>query len=45
MFQVSNWSRRKLEIADRFRQSAPLPAEADPQLYTELLHQIGVANN
>ena len=45
MFQVANWSRRKLEIADAFRQSAPLPAEADPQLYTELLHQIGVANN
>ena len=29
MFQVADWSRRKLEIADAFRQVAPLPAEAE----------------
>ena len=45
MFQVADWSRRKLEIADAFRQAAPLPAEADPEFYTELLTQIGVSTN
>ena len=45
MFQVADWSRRKLEIADAFRQAAPLPAEADPEFYGKLLTQIGVCNN
>ena len=40
MFQVTNWSRRKLEIADAFRQASPLPAEA----YEALLAEIGVVN-
>ena len=45
MFQVADWSRRKLEIADAFRQAAPLPAEAEPEAYEALLTQIGVVNN
>ena len=45
MFQVADWSRRKLEIAGAFRQAAPLPAEADPEFYAELLTQIGVSTN
>ena len=45
MFPVANWSRRKLEIADAFRQAAPLPAEAEPVAYEALLTQIGVVNN
>ena len=45
MFPVANWSRRKLEIADAFRQASPLPAEAEPEAYEALLTQIGVANN
>ncbi len=45
MFQVADWSRRKLEIADAFRQAAPLPAEAEPEAYEALLTQIGVSNN
>lgn len=45
MFPVANWSRRKMEIADTFRQAAPLPAEAEPEAYEELLTQIGVSNN
>jgi hypothetical protein len=45
MFPVADWSRRKLEIADAFRQAAPLPAEADETIYKKMLTQIGVANN
>ena len=45
MFQVADWGRRKLEIADAFRQAAPIPAEAEPEAYEALLTQIGVANN
>ena len=45
MFQVADWSRRKLEIADAFRQVAPLPAEAEPEAYEALLTQIGVSTN
>ena len=45
MFQVADWSRRKLEIADAFRQAAPLPAEADFDFYAALLHEIGVSTN
>ena len=45
MFHVADWSQRKLEIADAFRQAAPLPAEADPEFYKALLLQIGVSNN
>ena len=45
MFQVANWGRRKIEIAAAFRQAAPLPAEADLDIYEALLRQIGVANN
>ena len=45
MFQVADWSRRKLEIADAFRQAAPLPAEADHEFYAELLIKIGVSTN
>ena len=45
MFQTADWSRRKLEIADTFHRVAPLPVEADPEFYAELLTQIGVANN
>jgi hypothetical protein len=45
MFQVADWSRRKLEIADAFHQAAPLPAEADHELYAELLLKIGVSTN
>ena len=45
MFQIADWSRRKLEIADAFRQAAPLPAEGDPEFYEGLLTQIGVANH
>jgi len=45
MFRVADWSRRKLEIADAFRQAAPLPAEADHEFYAELLTQTGAANN
>ena len=41
MFPVADWSRRKLEIADAFREAAPLPAEA----YEALLTQIGVSTN
>ena len=45
MFQVADWSRRKLEIADAFRQAASLPAEADPEFYEGLLQQLGVTNH
>ena len=45
MFQIADWSRRKLEKADAFRQAAPLPAEADQEVYAGLLTQIGVANH
>ena len=45
MFQVADWSRRKLEIADAFRQAAPLPAEADETIYQMIMAQIGVSNN
>ena len=45
MFPVADWSRRKLEIADAFRQAAPLPAEADESIYQKMLTQIGVTNN
>ena len=45
MFQVADWSRRKLEIADAFRQAAPLPAEAELEAYEALLTKIGVSNN
>jgi len=45
MFQIADWSRRKLEIADAFRQAAPLPAEADPEFYEAILVQIGVTNH
>lgn len=45
MFQVADWSRRKLEIADAFRQAAPLPAEADHEFYAEFLIKIGVSTN
>ena len=45
MFQVADWSRRKLEIADAFRQAAPLPAEAEPEAYEALLIKIGVSTN
>ena len=45
MFQVADWSRRKLEIADAFRQAAPLPAEADETIYQKIVEQIGVGNN
>ena len=45
MFPVADWSRRKLEIADAFRQAAPLPAEAEPEAYEALLTKIGVSNN
>jgi hypothetical protein len=45
MFQVADWSQRKLEIADAFRQAAPLPAEADHVFYAELLIKIGVSTN
>ena len=45
MFQVADWSQRKLEIADAFRQAAPLPAEADETIYQKMLAQIGVANH
>ena len=38
-------TRRKLEIADAFRQAAPLPAEADSDFYAALLHEIGVSTN
>ena len=34
-----------MEIADAFRQAAPLPAEAEPEAYEALLTQIGVVNN
>ena len=39
MFQVADWSRRKLEIADAFRQAAPLPAEADHGVLRRTSHQ------
>jgi len=45
MFQVRDWSRRKLEIADAFRHASPLPAEADPEFYEAFLRLIGVSNN
>ena len=45
MFHVADWSQRKLEIADAFRQAASLPAEADPEFYKAFLLQIGVSNN
>ena len=44
MFRVVDWSRRKPEIADAFRQAAPLPAEAEPEAYEALLAQIGMVN-
>ena len=34
-----------MEIADAFRQVAPLPAEAEPEAYEALLTQIGVSTN
>ena len=45
MFQVANWSRRKIEIAAAFRQATPLPAEADDAIYQKIMAQIGVSNN
>lgn len=45
MFQIADWSQRKREIAAAFRQATPLPAEADDEFYTDLLHQIGVVSN
>jgi len=45
MFQVTDWSLRKREIAAAFRQTTPIPAEADDEFYTDLLHQIGVVSN
>ena len=45
MFPVANWSRRKLEIADAFREAAPFPAEADETIYQKIMAQIGVSNN
>ena len=45
MFQVADWSRRKLEIADAFRRATPLPAEADESVYQAIISQIGVSSN
>ena len=45
MFPVADWSRRKLERADAFRQVAPLPAETELEAYEALLAQIGVSTN
>jgi len=45
MFQIADWSRRKIEIADAFRRAAPLPAEADEAIYQKILTQIGIASN
>ena len=45
MFQVADWSQRKLEIADAILQAAPLPAEADETIYQKMLAQIGVTNH
>jgi len=36
MFQIADWSRRKIEIADAFRRAAPLPAEADEAIYQKI---------
>ena len=44
MFQSTDWSRRKLEIADAFRNGACLPDEADSAIYTEIINQMGVEN-
>lgn len=44
MLPVADWSRRKLEIDGAFRQSAPPPAEAEPEAYEALLAEIGVVN-
>ena len=44
MFQTTDWSRRKLEIADAFRNGASLPDEADSAIYTEIINQMGVEN-
>ncbi len=45
MFQIADWSRRKIEIADAFRRAAPLPAEADEAIYQKIFTQIGIASN
>ena len=36
MIQVANWSRRKLEIADAFRQAAPLETFLDWLTYKQM---------
>lgn len=43
MIPVVDWSRRKLEIASAFREAAPLPADAAPEAYQELIQRIGIA--
>lgn len=45
MFQIADWSRRKIEIADAFRRASPLLAEADEAIYQKILTQIGIASN
>ena len=45
MFHAADWSRRKPEIADAFRQTLPLSAAADSGFYPELLTQIDVSSN
>lgn len=45
MIPVTDWSRRKLEIASAFRDAAPLPADADPEVYQELIKRIGITTS
>lgn len=45
MFQVADWTQRKREIADAFKMAAPLPAEADEEIYESVLARTGVAND
>lgn len=43
MYRITDWGRRKIEIATAFRCVAPLPAEADTELYGDLLTQMDVS--
>ena len=45
MIPVTDWSRRKLEIASAFRDEATLPADADPEVYQELIKRIGITTS
>lgn len=44
MYCIADWGRRKQEIASVFRQATPLPAESDPQFYSDILDKMNVSN-